>query len=133
MQPTHAFLAGIFAILSRHEATMDLMTASESSLALILNATGTTSGEADTLTTSLLTELSSHCRVEIETGLDLVTLVGNELSLASGACNPVFSELETHPVRMICHGASQHNLCILLPAASADDAIKALHQRLFGH
>lgn len=130
-QPTHAFLADIFGILSRHEASMDLMTASESSLALILNATGATSGEADTLTTSLLTELSSHCRVEVETGLDLVTLVGNDLSRASGACNAVFAELETHPVRMICHGASHHNLCILVPAESTDDAIKALHRRLF--
>ncbi|HBI11322.1 MAG TPA: lysine-sensitive aspartokinase 3, partial [Franconibacter pulveris] len=68
-QPAHRFLADTFAMLSRHEMAFDLVTTSETSIALILNATSSTSGEADTLTTALLTELSSHCHVEVETGL----------------------------------------------------------------
>ncbi|MGY5957118.1 lysine-sensitive aspartokinase 3 [Kosakonia sp. BK9b] len=130
-QPAHVFLAEMFTILSRHHVAMDLVTTSETSIALILNATSATSGEADTLTTSLLTELSSHCCVEVETGLALVTLIGNTLSQASGVCQSVFSELAQHPVRMICHGASHHNLCVLLPADAADSAVKTLHHSLF--
>lgn len=129
-QPAHRFLAETFAILSRHEVALDLVTTSETSIALILNSTGSTSGEADTLTTSLLTELSSHCHVEIETGLALVSLIGNALAKEAAVCKAVFAELETHAVRMICHGASHHSLCFLLPAGSADSAVKALHRSL---
>ncbi|QOV66583.1 lysine-sensitive aspartokinase 3 [Citrobacter sp. BDA59-3] len=130
-QPACVFLAEMFAVLSRHNTVIDLVTTSETSIALILNASGATSGDADSLTTSLLTELSSRCRVELETGLDLVTLIGNDLTQASGVCKDVFTELEKHHVRMICHGASDHTLCFLLPAASSDSAVKALHRSLF--
>ena len=130
-QPACRFLAEMFAVLSRHNTAIDLVTTSETSIALILNSSSATSGDADTLTTSLLTELSSHSRVELETGLDLVTLIGNDLTQASGVCKDVFTELEKHHVRMICHGASNHTLCFLLPTESADSAVKALHHRLF--
>ncbi|WP_024555849.1 lysine-sensitive aspartokinase 3 [Franconibacter pulveris 1160] len=129
-QPAHRFLADTFAMLSRHEMAFDLVTTSETSIALILNATSATSGEADTLTTALLTELSSHCHVEVETGLALVSLIGNALSEGAAVCKEVFAELENHPVRMICHGASRHALCFLLPAQFADSAVKALHRSL---
>ncbi len=129
-QPAHRFLAEMFAILSRHDVALDLVTTSETSIALILNATGSTSGQAETMTTALLTELSSYSHVEIETGLALVSLIGNQLSQAPALCKSVFADLDNHAVRMICHGASNHALCFLLPAESADSAVKALHRNL---
>lgn len=130
-QPSCSFLAQSFAILARHAVAVDLVTTSENSIALALDATHATSGEDHVLTTALFTALSSHCRVEVETGLALVTLVGNQLTQAAGVCKDVFAWLEEHTVRMICHGASNDNLSILLPADNADSAIKALHYRLF--
>ena len=130
-QPSCHFLAQMFALLARHSVAADLVTTSENSIALALDSTHATSGEDHTLTTSLFTELSSHCRVEVETGLALVTLVGNQLTQVSGVFKDVFAWLETHAVRMVCHGASSNNLCILLPADEADSAVKALHLRLF--
>ncbi len=129
--PACRFLADMFALLARHDVALDCVTISETSIALILNATSATAGEANMLTSALLTELSSRCRVEVETGLALVTLIGNSLSQAESVCNEVFAGLENHPVRMICHGASSHNLGFLLPAESADSAINVLHRRLF--
>lgn len=130
-QPSCHFLAQMFALLARHSVAADLVTTSENSIALALDSTHATSGEDHTLTTSLFTELSSHCRVEVETGLALVTLVGNQLTQASGVFKDVFARLEEHAVRMVCHGASSNNLCFLLPADEADSAIKALHLQLF--
>lgn len=130
-QPSCHFLAQMFALLARHSVAADLVTTSENSIALALDSTHATSGEDHTLTTSLFTELSSHCRVEVETGLALVTLVGNQLTQASGVFKDVFAWLEEHAVRMVCHGASSNNLCFLLPADEADGAIKALHLQLF--
>ncbi|HED1419136.1 TPA: lysine-sensitive aspartokinase 3 [Kluyvera georgiana] len=130
-QPSCHFLAQMFALLARHSVAADLVTTSENSIALALDSTHATSGEDHTLTTSLFTELSSHCRVEVETGLALVTLVGNQLTQTSGVFKDVFAWLEEHAVRMVCHGASSNNLCFLLPADEADSAIKALHLQLF--
>ena len=130
-QPSGSFLAQSFAILARHAVTVDLVTTSENSIALALDATHATSGEDHILTSALFTALSSHCRVEVETGLALVTLVGNRLTQAAGVCKDVFAWLEGHTVRMICHGASNDNLCFLLPAEDADSAVKTLHYRLF--
>ena len=130
-QPSYRFLAKIFTLLADHEVAADLVTTSDSSVALALDPTHATSGDDHTLTTSLFTALSSHCRVEVETGLALVTLVGNQLTQASGVCNDVFTKLEEHAVRMISHGASSNNLCFLVPAEQADDAIRALHCHLF--
>lgn len=129
-QPPCAFLAQVFAILSHHAVAVDLVTTSENCIALALDATHATSGEDHILTTALFTALSSHCRVEVETGLALVTLVGNQLTQAAGVCKDVL-RLEEHTVRMICHGASNDNLCILLPADAADSVVKTLHYRLF--
>ena len=130
-QPSNRFLAQIFTLLAQHNVATDLVTTSESTIALALDSSNATSGEDHTLTTALFTALSSHCRVEVETGLALVTLVGNQLTKELGVCNDVFSRLEEHAVRMICHGASHNNLCFLLPGDAADSAVKALHHRLF--
>lgn len=130
-QPSYRFLAQIFALLEQHTVAADLVTTSENSIALALNSTNATSGEDPTLTTALFTALSSHCRVEVETGLALITLIGNQLTQASSVCKDVFARFDEHAVRMICHGASSNNLCFLLPGDVADSAVKALHQRLF--
>lgn len=50
-------------------------------------------------------------RVEVEEGLALVALIGNDLSKACGVGKEVFGVLEPFNIRMICYGASSHNLC----------------------
>ncbi|VTR23746.1 Lysine-sensitive aspartokinase 3 [Serratia fonticola] len=72
------------------------LTTSENCIALALNSTGSTSGEDHTLTTALLTALSSHCRVEIETGLALVTVIGNQLHRGAGVCRDTFVDLDEY-------------------------------------
>lgn len=53
-------------------------------MALTLDTTGSTSTGDTLLTQSLLMELSALCRVEVEEGLALVALIGNDLSKACG-------------------------------------------------
>ncbi len=49
-------------------------------MALTLDTTGSASTGDTLLTQSLLMELSALCRVEVEEGLALVALIGNDLS-----------------------------------------------------
>lgn len=115
MLHSRGFLAEVFGILARHNISVDLITTSEVSIALTMDTTGSTSATDTLLTQALLTELSSLCRVEVEQDLALVALIGNELSRACGVGERSFGVLEPFNIRMICYGASSHNLCFLVP------------------
>ena len=65
MLHSRGFLAEVFSILARHNISVDLITTSEVSVALTMDTTGSTSTGDSLLTTALLTELSSLCRVEV--------------------------------------------------------------------
>ncbi len=132
MLHAHGFLAEVFAILARHNVSVDLVTTSEVSVALTLDTTGSTSSVDSLLTQALLTELSSLCRVEVEENLALVAIIGNNLSKACGVGKEVFGVLEPFNLRMICYGASSYNLCFLVPGSDAEDVVRALHHNLFG-
>jgi len=131
MLHSRGFLADVFAILARHNISVDLITTSEVSIALTLDTTGSTSSDASLLTTSLLTELSSLCRVEVEENLALIAIIGNKLSQACGVGKEVFGVLDPFNIRMICYGASSYNLCFLVPGNDADQVVKTLHRYLF--
>lgn len=132
MLHARGFLAEVFAILARHNISVDLITTSEVSVALTLDTTGSTSSKGSLLTQGLLTELSSLCRVEVEENLSLVALIGNHLAEATGMGKEVFGVLDPFSLRLICYGASSHNLCFLIPANEAEDVVRTLHKHLFG-
>ncbi|MGM7970063.1 lysine-sensitive aspartokinase 3 [Yersinia enterocolitica] len=131
MLHARGFLAEVFNILARHNISVDLITTSEVSVALTLDTTGSTSTGDSLLTSSLLTELSSLCRVEVEENLALVAIIGNNLSQACGVGKEVFGVLDPFNIRMICYGASSHNLCFLVPGTDAEKVVQTLHHNLF--
>ena len=131
MLHSRGFLAEVFGILARHNISVDLITTSEVSVALTLDTTGSTSTADTLLTQALLTELSSLCRVEVEQNLALVALIGNNLVNARGVGKEVFGVLDPFNIRMICYGASSHNLCFLVPGSDAEQVVQKLHQNLF--
>lgn len=131
MLHAYGFLAEIFGVLARHNISVDLITTSEVSVALTLDTTGSTSIQGNLLTHALLSELSTLCRVKVEENLALVALIGNNLYNAQGVGKHVFGVLENFNIRLICYGASSHNLCLLVPADDAQQIISTLHQSLF--
>jgi aspartate kinase len=133
LQMLHAqgFLAETFATLARHKISVDLITTSEVNVSLTLDKTGSDSSGQGLLSESLLQELSQHCRVRVEDKLALVAIIGNKIASTAGICSRVFHVLEKHNVRMICQGASPHNLCVLVDEAEAAQVVLALHQNLF--
>lgn len=133
LQMLHArgFLAEIFAILAKHQISVDLITTSEISVSLTLDTTGSnTTGDA-LITQSLIDELSKLCRVEVETSLTLVAIIGNNLTQTAGVGKDIFEVLSPYPIRLICYGASSHNFCVLVPSEHADNIVRDLHKRLF--
>ncbi|MFP1890150.1 lysine-sensitive aspartokinase 3 [Lonsdalea quercina] len=131
MLHARGFLAEVFSILARHNISVDLITTSEVNVALTLDTTGSTSTGDSLLSSAMLTELSSLCRVEVEENMSLVALIGNKLSQACGVGKEVFGVLEPFNIRLICYGASSHNLCFLVPSSAAEQVVQTLHHNLF--
>ncbi|TNY64978.1 lysine-sensitive aspartokinase 3 [Vibrio parahaemolyticus] len=126
----YGFLAKVFEILAKHKISVDLITTSEISVSLTLDQTDT-SGGAPQLPQAAREELEELCKVEVEHDLYLVALIGNKMSERKGYAKQVFGTLEDLNLRMICYGASPHNLCFLVNESVAKQAIQKLHTELF--
>lgn len=123
----HGFLAKLFDVLSKYKISVDLVTTSEVSVSLTLD-TDVQSSAKNSLSEQVLAELESFCDVEIEENLALVALVGNNLHATAGLSGPVFGSLEDINIRLICHGASSHNLCFLVDSKHADKTVRKIHK-----
>ncbi|WP_448246570.1 lysine-sensitive aspartokinase 3 [Thalassotalea agariperforans] len=123
------FLAKVFAILAKHELSVDLITTSEISVALTFdNPTGSTQS---LITGVVVKELEELCEVTVERGLSLVAVIGNDMHLTKGIGRTIFDNLTNFNVRMICHGASENNLCFLVDEKDANPVVEKLHDCLF--
>ena len=121
------FLARVFSILSEFSISVDLVTTSEISVAITLdNAPNASRPELDQ---ACLDKLAEFCHVSVENNLTLVALIGSEIQLRKHEMNlmQVISEFD---IRLICHGASKHNLCFLVEQSESDNVVKAIHSRL---
>jgi aspartate kinase len=122
----HGFLAKLFQVLSNHQISVDLVTTSEVSVSLTLD-TDVQSSDKNRLSDEVIRELQAFCDVQIEENLALVALVGNDLHATAGLSGPVFGSLEDVNIRLICHGASSHNLCFLVDSKHAEHTIQKIH------
>lgn len=103
-------LAKVFEILAKHKISVDLITTSEISVSLTLDKTDTSGGNPE-LPQHVRQELEALCTVEVEHDLCLVALIGNKMKDRPGYAKQVFGVLDEFNLRMICYGASAHNLC----------------------
>ncbi|WP_171752450.1 lysine-sensitive aspartokinase 3 [Vibrio sp. 99-8-1] len=126
----YGFLAEVFKILAKYKISVDLITTSEVSVSLTLDQTNTSGGSPE-LPHQAQQELEQLCSVEVEQDLCLVALIGNNMSECKGYAKKVFGTLEDINLRMICYGASQHNLCFLVRSADSRRSIQLLHKELF--
>lgn len=121
----HGFLARLFQVLADHKISVDLVTTSEVSVSLTIDTN--MKGLNDQLPDSVLRELESIANVQVESGLALIALVGSHLDSTAGISGQLFKLLDDINIRLICHGASTHNLCFLIDDDKATDVISKLH------
>lgn len=121
------FLAKVFTILAQYNISVDLVTTSEISVALTLdNAPNASRPELDQACLDLLSEF---CHVTVENNLTLIALIGSQIQLQQQAVN-LMQVLSDFDIRMICHGASKHNLCFLVEQSKSDHIVQSIHSRL---
>lgn len=123
------FLAKVFAILAKHELSVDLITTSEISVALTFdNPVGSTQA---VITKAVVEELEQLCTVKVEHGLSLVAVIGNNIHSTNGIGTQILNSIEGINIRMMCQGASSHNICFLVPENKANQTVEQLHSSLF--
>jgi aspartate kinase len=123
------FLANVFAVFAKYNHSIDLVSTSEISIAVTIDGGTSTSGSAQ-ISENMLNELRQFCHVKVETGLPLIAIIGNKMSENAGVITKAFDSIKSFSVRMICYGASKHNLCFLLKDGDTSDALVALHEQL---
>lgn len=122
----HGFLARLFQVLADYDISVDLVTTSEVSVSLTIDTNQ--QGLRQRLSQDLLKKLESIADIQVEKDLALIALVGNNLDSTAGVSGPLFNLLNDINIRLICHGASSHNLCFLLKEHDAAEAVKKLHK-----
>ena len=128
MLNTHGFLAKMFEILARHQMSVDLVTTSEVSVALTVDETSLGSaGKRVHENTAMLDELRTIADVKIEEDLSLIAIIGNSLNQSAGVAAKVFQSISEFNIRLVCHGASEHNVCLLVSSKEANEVAKRLH------
>lgn len=128
----HGFLEKLFTVLSKYKISVDLVSTSEVSVCLTLDTDINSPGK-EVLTQEVLNELETFCEINIEKDLSLIAMIGNNLHATSGLSGPVFGELQDINIRLICHGASSHNLCFLVEESSAENVVKILHNKFINN
>ena len=123
----HGFLAQLFQTLAEHKVSVDLVTTSEVSVSLTLDTAQNASNKVE-ISQQVLDKLKEFCEVEVETGLSLVALIGNNLDTTAGVSGTMFTMLKDYNIRLVCHGASPHNVCFLVLEGEGEDVIRILHK-----
>ncbi len=117
------FMSKIFDTFANHRISVDCVTTAEYSVAITVDHV-TLENER------LFSDLESVGKVDVETGLSLITLIGNELHQRPNQAKPIFSTLEGINIRMMSLGASPYNFNFLVKESESKECITRLHKTL---
>lgn len=119
----YGFLRKIFDIFEEYRTPIDMITTSEVAVSLTIDDTSNLD--------KIVKELSEFGKVEIDTDMTIVCIVGNKISDSKGIAKKVFDALNNIPVRMISFGGSRHNISVLVDSQYKKDALLALNEVVF--
>jgi len=120
----YGFLRKIFEVFEKYRTSIDMITTSEVAVSVTIDSA--TSME------DIKKELSVFGTVEVEEGLSIVSIVGNEIAETETILHKLFDALKTVPVRMVSYGGSKHNVSLLVPSSSKNETLRLLNTGLFG-
>ncbi len=113
----------VFDVFERHQHSLDLLSASRGSLALLVNSV--------TALPAIAEELKGMAHVRWENHKALVCLVGEQVRRRPELASQAFRAVGDIDVRMICQGASERNISFLVDETRATEAVQRLHRSFF--
>jgi aspartate kinase len=116
-------LREVFDVFERHQHSLDLISASRGSLALLVSSVSALAAIAE--------ELKGMANVRWENHKALVCLVGEQVRRRPEIASQAFRAVGAVDVRMICQGASERNISFLVDESHAAEAVQRLHRSFF--
>ena len=118
-------LREVFDVFERHEHSLDLLSASRGSLALLVSSVSGLPAIAE--------ELKGMANVRWENHKALVCLVGEQVRRLPEIASQAFRAIGDIEVRMICQGASERSISFLVEESRAEEAVQRLHRAFFSN
>lgn len=119
------FLANFFSIFAKHKISIDQVSTSEITVSVIIE-------DSVSRHAKLFSALKEIGEINLETGLCVISIIGNKVNNSPGLTREIFVTLEGKsdkiPIRMICQGASQHNFCFIVEDRYGMSILKRLHR-----
>ncbi|MGD0725492.1 MAG: lysine-sensitive aspartokinase 3 [Spirochaetia bacterium] len=119
----YGFLRRIFEIFEKYQTSVDLIATSEVSVSVTIDNPAAVN--------NIARDLSEIGTVGVEAEKSIICLVGQDLWKDTVFLARVFSSLKSTPVRMICLGASDINLSLVVPVESTEESVRSLHEEFF--
>ena len=119
----YGFLRRVFEVFERFETPVDVVTTSEVCVSVTIDDRHAIEG--------IVAELRAFADVASETGMAIVSAVGEGLKRDPRISAQVIGALEGLPLAMVSQGGSRKNVTVVLPEADATIAMQRLHRRFF--
>jgi len=123
MLMAYGFLRRVFEVFERFCTPVDVVTTSEVSVSVTIDDRHAIDG--------IVSELRAFADVQSETGMAIVSAVGEGLRRDARLAAQVLGALEGLPLAMVSQGGSRTNVTVVLPEADVVTAMQRLHRRFF--
>jgi len=110
-------------VFERHCHGVDVVSASRSSLSLLVNSTSALPAIAE--------ELKGLATMRWQNHKALICLVGEGVRRQPAVASRVFGSMQDVDFRLICQGASERNISFLVDESRAEDLVRRLHRLFF--
>lgn len=117
------FLQKIFSVLSSHNISVNMISASEVSVSITLDNVGNLN--------DALVKLNKFAKTDYIEGFGSISLVGEKIMETPGLMQSIFSLFESTatPVQMLSYSASNINISMIVPDNKIQTLIPLLHER----
>jgi aspartate kinase len=111
-------------VFERFQTSVDVVTTSEVSVSVTID---------DSRQLPAIREaLSAFAEVEVEDGMALLGVVGDNLPADPRTFSRIMTALGPTPLKLVSQAASRRNVTVVLPEAHLAGAVAALHDEFFG-
>ena len=123
MLMAYGFLRRVFEVFERFETPVDVVTTSEVSVSVTIDDRHAIE--------AIAAELRAFADVTCESGMAILSAVGEGLRRDARLAAQVIGALEGLPLAMVSQGGSRTNVTVVLPETDATGAMQRLHRRFF--
>jgi aspartate kinase len=117
------FLYKVFSVFNKYGKSIDTITTSEVSVSLTV--------DNEEYNFEILSELKELGKVEYQSNMSIVCVVGDFIQERTGIVSKVMDSLPNIPIRMISYGGSENNITLLMDTENKLNALQLLNNNLF--